>query len=135
MGLVAAAEGEEDEVDWADCCEQPATSKMSAIAPRARFMRVASRRSRPSPVSGGCYEFRRVLAALSASAQRSRTRALHVAGTIAATTIVLGAIALRKPWLVGLGLVAGYGPAWFSHAFIEHNKPETFRSALCLAAR
>ncbi len=55
-----------------------------------------------------------------------RTRALHVAGTIAATTIVLGAIALRKPWLAGIGLVAGYGPAWFSHAFIEHNKPETF---------
>ena len=57
-----------------------------------------------------------------------RTRALHVAGTIAATAIVLGAVALRKPWLAGVGLVAGYGPAWFSHACIEHNKPETFRA-------
>jgi hypothetical protein len=57
-----------------------------------------------------------------------RTRACHVAGTIAATTLVLGAVALRKPWLAGIGLVAGYGPAWFSHAFIEHNKPETFRA-------
>jgi hypothetical protein len=57
-----------------------------------------------------------------------RTRALHVAGTIAASAIVLGAVALRKPWLAGVGLVAGYGPAWFSHAFIEHNKPETFRA-------
>ncbi|HUN28248.1 MAG TPA: DUF962 domain-containing protein [Alphaproteobacteria bacterium] len=57
-----------------------------------------------------------------------RTRALHVAGTIAATAIVLGAVAMRKPWLAGVGLVAGYGPAWFSHAFIEHNKPETFRA-------
>jgi hypothetical protein len=57
-----------------------------------------------------------------------RTRALHVAGTIAATAIVLGAVALRKPWLAGVGLVAGYGPAWFSHAWIEHNKPETFRA-------
>jgi len=55
-----------------------------------------------------------------------RTRAMHVAGTIAASSIVLGAIAMRKPWLVAAGLVAGYGPAWFSHAFIEHNKPETF---------
>ena len=57
-----------------------------------------------------------------------RTRAFHVAGTIAGTAIVLGAIALRKPWLVAAGLVAGYGPAWFSHAFIERNKPETFRA-------
>jgi hypothetical protein len=59
-----------------------------------------------------------------------RTRAFHVAGTIAGTAIVLGAVAMRKPWLVAAGLVAGYGPAWFSHAFIEHNKPETFRAPL-----
>jgi hypothetical protein len=57
-----------------------------------------------------------------------RTRSLHVAGTIAATAIVFGAIAMRKPWLIGAGLAAGYGPAWFAHAFIEHNKPETFRA-------
>lgn len=59
-----------------------------------------------------------------------RTRALHVAGTIAGTAIVLGAVAMRKPWLAVAGLVTGYGPAWFSHAFIEHNKPETFRAPL-----
>ncbi|HTC29507.1 MAG TPA: DUF962 domain-containing protein [Candidatus Acidoferrum sp.] len=59
-----------------------------------------------------------------------RTRAYHVAGTIAGTALVLTAIALRKPWLAGIGLVAGYGPAWFSHAFIEHNKPETFRAPI-----
>lgn len=59
-----------------------------------------------------------------------RTRAMHVAGTIAGTAIVLGALAVRKPWLVPVGLAAGYGPAWFSHAFIEHNKPETFRAPL-----
>ena len=57
-----------------------------------------------------------------------RTRAFHVAGTIAGSAIVLGAIAMRKPWLIAAGLIAGYGPAWFSHAFIEHNKPETFRA-------
>jgi hypothetical protein len=57
-----------------------------------------------------------------------RTRACHVAGTIAGTALVLGAVALRKPWLAAAGLVAGYGPAWLSHAFIEHNKPETFRA-------
>lgn len=57
-----------------------------------------------------------------------RTRAFHVGGTIAATAIVLGAVAMRKPWLIAAGLAAGYGPAWFSHAFIERNKPETFRA-------
>lgn len=57
-----------------------------------------------------------------------RTRALHVAGTLAATSLVLGAIALRKPWLAAGALLAGYGPAWASHALIEHNKPETLRA-------
>ena len=56
------------------------------------------------------------------------TRQLHVAGTIAASTMVLTGIALRKPWLAVAGLAAGYGPAWVSHALIEHNKPETFRA-------
>jgi len=59
-----------------------------------------------------------------------RTRAMHAAGTIAGTAIVLGAVAMRKPWLAAVGLVAGYGPAWFSHAFIEHNKPETFSAPI-----
>jgi hypothetical protein len=59
-----------------------------------------------------------------------RTRAFHVAGTIAGCGIVLGALAARKPALILAGLAAGYGPAWFSHAFIEHNKPETFRAPL-----
>ncbi len=57
-----------------------------------------------------------------------RTRLMHVAGTIAGTALVLGAVATRKPWLAAAGLAAGYGPAWLSHAFIEHNKPETFRA-------
>jgi hypothetical protein len=57
-----------------------------------------------------------------------RTRALHVAGTLAGTALVTAAVVARKPWLAAAGLAAGYGPAWFSHAFIEHNKPETFRA-------
>ena len=57
-----------------------------------------------------------------------RTRLTHVAGTLAATALVLAALPARKPWLVLAGLVAGYGPAWISHALIERNKPETFRA-------
>jgi hypothetical protein len=59
-----------------------------------------------------------------------RTRAIHAAGTAAATALVLAAIALRKPPLIAAGLVIGYAPAWISHAFIEHNTPETFRAPL-----
>jgi hypothetical protein len=57
-----------------------------------------------------------------------RTRVLHVAGTLAGTALVLTAAAARKPWLAAAGLAAGYGPAWFSHAFFERNRPETFRA-------
>ena len=57
-----------------------------------------------------------------------RTRACHVAGTVAATALVVTAVAARKPWLAAVALVAGYGPAWFSHFFIEKNKPETLRA-------
>jgi hypothetical protein len=59
-----------------------------------------------------------------------RTRMFHVAGTLAGTALVLGAVALRKPWLAAAGLAAGYGPAWISHALIERNRPETFRAPI-----
>ena len=57
-----------------------------------------------------------------------RTRAIHTAGTIAATTLLLAGAIRRDPWLALAGVVAGYGPAWLSHAFIERNRPETFRA-------
>jgi len=59
-----------------------------------------------------------------------KTRALHVAGTIAGSAIVVTALATRTWWMIAAGLVAGYGPAWFSHFFIEHNNPETFKAPL-----
>ncbi len=59
-----------------------------------------------------------------------RTRMVHVAGTLAASALVVSAVALRKPWLVAAGLAAGYGPAWISHALIERNRPETFRAPI-----
>ena len=59
-----------------------------------------------------------------------RTRRLHFAGTTVATAMMATALARRDGRLAGLALVCGYGPAWFSHARIEHNKPETFSAPL-----
>ncbi|HVK69822.1 MAG TPA: DUF962 domain-containing protein [Polyangium sp.] len=58
------------------------------------------------------------------------TRTFHFAGTTAAGLTALAAIALRRPALVPIALVAGYGPAWFSHFFIEKNKPASFKYPL-----
>jgi hypothetical protein len=55
-----------------------------------------------------------------------RTRALHAAGTSLATLVTALAVARRDPKLFGVALVCGYGPAWYAHAMIERNKPETF---------
>ena len=59
-----------------------------------------------------------------------RTRTLHAAGTILATVVGTVALARRDPKLFGAALLCGYGPAWYSHAFIERNKPETFSAPL-----
>ena len=55
-----------------------------------------------------------------------RTRTLHAAGTIVATALTAAALARLDPKLFGAALICGYGPAWYAHAFVEHNKPETF---------
>ena len=59
-----------------------------------------------------------------------RTRALHCVGTLTASAV--GALGLVRGdvRLIGAALLCGYGPAWFSHAFIERNKPETFSAPL-----
>lgn len=54
------------------------------------------------------------------------TRWFHTVGTLAGWTIFVAAIVLRRPWGILLALVAPYAFAWFSHFFIEHNKPATF---------
>lgn len=59
-----------------------------------------------------------------------RTRTMHAAGTIVATVLTGLALARRDPRLFGAALVCGYGPAWYAHAFIERNKPETLSAPL-----
>lgn len=54
------------------------------------------------------------------------TRAFHFAGTFLGWSLLVAAIVLRNPWLVLAALLAPYPIVWFSHFFIEHNKPATF---------
>lgn len=59
--------------------------------------------------------------------RRPATRAWHLAGTLGylalGTTLVLAG-RLRDLWTLP---VLAYGCAWVSHAFIERNRPATFR--------
>lgn len=54
------------------------------------------------------------------------TRLMHFCGTAAALVLLVAAIATGTWWLVFVALVAGYGPAWIGHFFIEKNRPATF---------
>ena len=58
------------------------------------------------------------------------TKQLHILGTLLglACAIYLGATD-RWAWLP-LSLVFGYGFAWYSHFFIQKNRPATFRYPL-----
>jgi hypothetical protein len=61
---------------------------------------------------------------------KPRTRLVHYFGT---TLVLLSGLALLLMgdliWLI-LAPVAGYAPAWYSHFFIEKNRPATFRYPL-----
>jgi hypothetical protein len=39
---------------------------------------------------------------------------------------LVAAIVLRRPWFILAALVVPYVLAWFSHFFVEHNRPATF---------
>jgi hypothetical protein len=57
---------------------------------------------------------------------RPATRALHYAGTGLGVACLITTLASQIWWLLAVAFVAGYGPAWTAHAFIEHNRPATF---------
>ena len=62
--------------------------------------------------------------------QKKATRILHFIGTTAAMGCVAGGLLTKRRWLLAVAPVAGYGPAWISHFFIEGNKPASFMHPL-----
>jgi hypothetical protein len=54
------------------------------------------------------------------------TRFFHATGTLIGWALVAGAIAQRSWWYAIAAIVVPYAFAWFSHFFVEHNRPATF---------
>jgi hypothetical protein len=61
---------------------------------------------------------------------RGATRTIHIVGTCAAIGFLAAAAVLQTWWLLTGALLAGYGPAWIAHFFVEKNHPATFRYPL-----
>jgi hypothetical protein len=57
-------------------------------------------------------------------------RAIHFVGSTLALAVLGAAIFFGNPWLLFGVPVVGYGFAWFSHFFIEKNKPASFKYPL-----
>lgn len=58
---------------------------------------------------------------------KSATRAWHYLAAFASLSTLLWALLIGPLWAAFFIPVAGYAPAWISHAFIERNRPATFR--------
>lgn len=54
------------------------------------------------------------------------TRKLHFIGTLSAHILVIIALIFDWRFLI-LAPIVGYGLAWYSHVFIELNRPASFR--------
>jgi hypothetical protein len=58
------------------------------------------------------------------------TRILHSIGTLVGWGLLVVAIISGKPWLILAALLTPYALAWFSHFFVEHNRPASFEHPL-----
>ena len=58
------------------------------------------------------------------------TRVLHFIGTTLGVGLLIYFVATGRWYFFPLFLVIGYAFAWFSHFFVEKNKPATFRYPL-----
>jgi hypothetical protein len=58
--------------------------------------------------------------------QQLATRIFHTIGTLGGWSLLAAAIVLRNSWYVLAAFVLPYVFAWFSHFFVEHNRPATF---------
>jgi hypothetical protein len=65
-------------------------------------------------------------------AQHSRpaTRGAHLLATVAWMGLLLAAVFTGRWWLAALIPVVAYGLAWFSHFFLEKNRPASFQYPL-----
>jgi hypothetical protein len=54
------------------------------------------------------------------------TRGFHLVGSLAGWALFLAAIVRAQPWLIVAAVAVPYALAWFSHFFVEHNRPATF---------
>jgi hypothetical protein len=61
---------------------------------------------------------------------RPATRALHAAGTITGTALLVAFAATGRWRWLPVALVPGYAAAWVGHFFVEHNRPATFKHPL-----
>ena len=52
-------------------------------------------------------------------------RLLHALGTTAAVATAITGLVKKKPKLLALAPLLGYGPAWIGHYLIEGNRPAT----------
>ena len=61
---------------------------------------------------------------------RSGTRVVHLAGTLFGWALLMAAVMMGRWWWIPLAVVISYALAWFSHFFIERNRPATFEHPL-----
>ncbi|KEO83457.1 DUF962 domain-containing protein [Tumebacillus flagellatus] len=54
------------------------------------------------------------------------TRIWHAVGTFGVVVLLVWILWQQAWWWLLLVPVLGYGPAWFSHFFLEKNRPATF---------